>query len=55
MKEEILVKFIYGQDPYKNFLALVDRENHYAEDNLRSDKQLERVQVAERLLQLLGW
>jgi pterin-4a-carbinolamine dehydratase len=55
LKEEILVAHIYGQKPYENFLALVDRQNHYAEDNLRSDKQLERVQVAERLIQLLGW
>ena len=34
---------------------MIDVENHQAEDNLKSDKPLERVKVAERLLQLLGW
>ena len=55
LKEDILVAHIYGEKPYESFLALVDVENHHAEDNLRSDKQLERVKVAGRLLQLLGW
>jgi hypothetical protein len=55
VKEEILVNFLYGQDPFKNFLALIDQDNHRAEDNLRSDKQLEKVQVINRLLELLGW
>jgi hypothetical protein len=30
-------------------------QNHEAEDNLRSDKQVEKVKVVERLLELLGW
>ena len=55
LKEEILQNFAYDQNPFKNFLALIDVANHHAEDNLKSDKQLERVKVAERLLQLLGW
>ena len=55
LKEEILVAHVYGQKPYENFLALVDPENHRAVDNVRSDKHLERVKIAERLLQLLGW
>jgi hypothetical protein len=55
LKEEILQNFVYDQNPFKNFLALIDVANHHAEDNLKSDKQLERVKVAERLLQLLGW
>lgn len=55
LKEEILVNFLYGEDPFKNFLALVDLENHFAEDNLRSDKFLEKVKVVSKLLELLGW
>ena len=55
LKEEILQNFAFDQNPFKNFLALIDVENHHAEDNLKSDKQLERVKVVERLLQLLGW
>ena len=55
VKEEILVNFLYGANPFKNFLALIDVENHRAEDNLRSDKQLEKVKVVNRLLELFGW
>ena len=55
LKEEILQNFIYGQNPLRNFLSLVDLENHEAEDNLRSDKQIEKVKVVKRLLELLGW
>ena len=55
LKEEILQNFIYGQNPLRNFLSLVDLENHEAEDNLRSDKQIEKVKVVRRLLELLGW
>ncbi len=46
-KEGILQKFIDDQNPFKNFLALIDLENHHVEDNLKSDKQLERVEVAQ--------
>ena len=55
LKEEILQNFVYDQNPFNNFLALIDLKNHYAEDNIKSDKQLERVKVVERLLELLGW
>ncbi len=54
-KEEILRDFIYDQSPLKNFLALIDAENHHVKDNLKSGKQFERIMVAERLTQLLGW
>ena len=55
LKEEILLNNIYGQNPLRNFLSLVDLGNHEAEDNLRSDKQIEKVKVVNRLLELLGW
>ena len=40
LKEEILHNFIYDQNPFRNFLSLVDLENYEAEDNFRSDKQI---------------
>ena len=55
LNEDILLNWIYGQNPLRNFLSLVDLENHEAEDNLRSDKQIEKVKVVRRLLELLGW
>ena len=55
LNEDILLNWIYGQNPLRNFLSLVDLENHEAEDNLRSDKQIEKVKVVNRLLELLGW
>jgi stalled ribosome alternative rescue factor ArfA len=55
LKEDILQNFIYGQNPSKNFLSLIDFENYEAEDNIRTEKQRERVNVVDRLLQLLGF
>ena len=52
---DILKNFLYGNDPFRNFLALVDVRNHWAEDNLRSEKFLEQVQLVNRLLERLGW
>jgi stalled ribosome alternative rescue factor ArfA len=55
LKEDILQNFIYDQNPFKNFLSLIDFENYEAEDNIRTEKQRERVNVVDRLLQLLGF
>jgi hypothetical protein len=52
---DILKNFIYGNDPFRNFLALVDVRNHWAEDNLRSEKFLEQVSLVNKLLEHLGW
>ena len=51
----ILKNFLYGNDPFKNFLALVDVRNHWAEDNLRSEKFLEQVSLVSKLIEHLGW
>ena len=51
----VLLNFVYGCNPFNNFLSLIDVENFQAEDNLRSDKHLERVKVVSTLLELLGW
>ena len=55
LKEEILQNFIYDQNPFKNFLSLIDLENYEFEDNVRTEKQIEKVKVVDRLLQLLGF
>ena len=55
LKEDILQNFIYDQNPFKNFFSLIDFENYEAEDNIRTEKQRERVNVVDRLLQLLGF
>jgi len=52
---DILKNFLYGNDPFRNFLALVDVRNHWAEDNLRSEKFLEQVSLVSKLLEHLGW
>ncbi len=41
LKEEIFPNAFYVQNPLRNFLSLVDLERHEAEDNIRSDSQLE--------------
>jgi len=55
LKEEILQNFIYDQNPFRNFLSLIDFGNFEAEDNIRTEKQREKVKVVDRLLQLLGF
>ena len=51
--EDTLQNFIYDQNPFNNFLSLIDFENYEAEDNIRTEKQRERVIAVGRLLQLL--
>jgi stalled ribosome alternative rescue factor ArfA len=55
LEEKSLKSFLYGTNPLNNYVGLIDSRNHEAEDNLRSDKQIEKVKVARRLLELLGW
>ncbi len=55
LDEDVLPNFLYGNNPFRNFLASVDVQNHRAEDNLRSERFLEKVRIANRLLELLGW
>ncbi len=53
--EEQVQNFILDQNPFNNFLSLVDSEKYQAEDNLKSDKHFRKVKVAKNLLMLLGW
>ena len=55
LDEDVLPNFLYGNNPFRNFLSLIDVQNHRAEDNLRSEKFLEQVRIVNRLLELLGW
>ena len=55
LDEDVLPNFLYGNNPFRKFLSLVDVQNHRAEDNLRSEKFLEKVRIVNRLLELLGW
>ena len=47
--------FIYGTNPSYNYLGLIDTRNHKAEDNLKSERQLERIGIVKAVLDRLGW
>jgi hypothetical protein len=55
LDEDVLKAFVFDRHLYTNFLALVDPQNHVVEDNLRSSKLLEQVQVVRVLLDGLGF
>ena len=55
LDEAVLNNFIYGTNPFYNYLGLIDAKNHLAEDNLRSEKHLEKIEVVKALLERLGW
>ena len=50
-----LNNFVYGTNPFYNYLGLIDTRNHKAEDNLKSEKQLENIEIVRALLDRLGW
>jgi hypothetical protein len=52
---ELLVEFMYDNNPLNNFLCLIDERNHCKEDNLRSAKFLEQVATIHKLLKALGF
>ena len=52
---DLLLEFIYDNNPLDNFLGLIDVKNHKKEDNLRSAKFLERVSTVDKLLRGLGF
>ncbi|MFM7983225.1 MAG: hypothetical protein ACKPKO_28285, partial [Candidatus Fonsibacter sp.] len=57
MDEAGLHNFIYGTNPFYNYLGLINVKNHLAEDNLKSEKHLEKTEVViarcVRLVQVL--
>jgi hypothetical protein len=52
---ELLVEFMYDNNPLNKFLCLIDERNHCTEDNLRSAKFLEQVATSNKLLKALGF
>jgi hypothetical protein len=52
---DLLLEFIYDNNPLDNFVGLIDIRNHTKEDNLRSAKFVERVAVVKKLLEGLGF
>ena len=46
---------MYGNDPLKNCVGLVDIEYHYSEDNLKGVKFRERARAMNKLSYLLGY
>ena len=55
MDEAVLKNFLYGTNPLQNYLGLIDARNHEAEDNLKSEKQLAKIEIVRALLERLGW
>ena len=52
---DLLVEFMYGNNPLNHFVSLVDMRNHRKEDNLRSAKFIERTNTINTLLVGLGF
>ena len=50
-----LNNFIYGTNPFYNYLGLIYTRNHKAEGNMKSEKQLEKIEIVRALLDRLGW
>ena len=55
LDEKSLKSFLYGTNPLNNYVGLIDNRNHKAEDNLKSEKQLAKIEIVRALLERLGW
>ena len=55
LDEKILKEHMFNNHLLDNFVSLVDASNHVQEDNLRSAKLLEKVELVRRLIFGLGW
>jgi hypothetical protein len=55
LQADLLVEFLYDNNPLENFLSLIDMRNHKREDNLRSAKFVERSETTMKLLNALGF
>ncbi|MFM7985664.1 MAG: hypothetical protein ACKPKO_40765 [Candidatus Fonsibacter sp.] len=49
--EEVLKNFLYGTNLLQNYVGLIDVRNHYAEDNLKSEKHLSNIEIVRALLE----
>ena len=52
---DLLLEFMYDNNPLNNFLGLIDMRNHEKQDNLRSAKFVERAETVGKLLTDLGF
>ncbi|MFM7980698.1 MAG: hypothetical protein ACKPKO_15400, partial [Candidatus Fonsibacter sp.] len=43
--EVVLNNFLYGTNPLQNYVGLIDTRNHEAADNLKSEKQLSKIEI----------
>jgi hypothetical protein len=55
LDQKSLNSFLYGTNPLNNYVGLIDTRNHEAEDNLKSEKQLAKIDIVRALLARLGW
>jgi len=55
LDETVLRNFMFGNNPLKNFLSLIDLENYEQEDNLKCSKQAEKVALVKKLIEGLGF
>ena len=55
LDESVLNNFLYGTNPLQNYVGLIDARNHDKEDNLKSEKQLSKIEIVKALLERLGW
>jgi hypothetical protein len=55
LDEDVLKAFVFNKHLLANFLAMIDEQNHEVEDNLRSSKLLEQVQIVRLLVDGLGF
>jgi hypothetical protein len=54
LDEAVLKAFMFEPAMFKNFLSLIDLKNYEKQDNLRSAKHLEKVELVKSLLFGLG-
>ncbi len=55
LDEKALKNFLYGTNLLNNYIGLIDTGNHEAEDNLKSEKQIVKIDIVRALLERLGW
>ncbi|MFM7981623.1 MAG: hypothetical protein ACKPKO_20130, partial [Candidatus Fonsibacter sp.] len=55
LDDSVLKNFLYGTNPLQNNVGLIDTRNHDKEDNLKSEKQLSKIEIVIALLESLGW
>ena len=53
LDEKALKNFLYGTNPFNNYIDLIDTRNHEAEGSLKSEKQLAKIDIVRTLLERL--